>query len=494
MPWLRTWENVIVGADLAEAKPRALELLAEVGLSNRADNWPKTLSGGEAQRVALARALLREPKLLLMDEPFAALDALTRFQMHELVTDLCKRHRPAALLVTHDVDEAILLADKILVLDGGEVEATFKVDLPKPRSPDSAEFLDLRANLLKSLGVVAGTSISRHTINQASAVSNTDVGRRRFIAGAGVVAAAALLSPILYKHGPAVAQSTARPILRVGRYRQGAPDSEFFKAAGLDQFDYDIIYTEIPSSNELLELLVSGDLDVGLSSNIPPVFAQLQNKPVRQIASVTTDASQVAVLLPSESDITNVSQLRGKRIGYLSANTQHYLLLKLLKSEGIGWDEITPIALSASDGFAAFKRGELDAWVAAGWVAWQARQDGAQILTTGEGIIELDLVVLANTATGQHSKKHEINDYLQKIDQVWKWSALHADEWTTRNVAVTGLPTKFYDQLRKPQFKLSAITPKNIQSQQDVADRFAEAGLIEKGIDVRPYWDANYLI
>src|SRR6202042_544647 len=94
---------------------------AEVGLTGRASAWPLTLSGGEAQRASLARALVRDPALLLLDEPFSALDALTRLTMHDLVTSLWQRHRPAVLLVTHDVDEALTLADRVLVLRAGRI-------------------------------------------------------------------------------------------------------------------------------------------------------------------------------------------------------------------------------------------------------------------------------------------------------------------------------------------------------------------------------------
>jgi sulfonate transport system ATP-binding protein len=106
--------------------------LAEVGLAGRETAWPNQLSGGEQQRVALARSLVREPALLLADEPFGALDALTRLKMHDLLRELCARHRPAVLLVTHDVDEAISLADRILVLDEGRLIEDLKIDLPTP--------------------------------------------------------------------------------------------------------------------------------------------------------------------------------------------------------------------------------------------------------------------------------------------------------------------------------------------------------------------------
>lgn len=131
MPAWRVWRNVVVGESSANAKSRALAALAEVGLTERADAWPATLSGGEAQRVALARALVRDPDLLLLDEPFAALDALTRARMQTLVRRLCERHGLATLIVTHDVDEAILLADRILVLRDGQIH----VDLMRPAHP-----------------------------------------------------------------------------------------------------------------------------------------------------------------------------------------------------------------------------------------------------------------------------------------------------------------------------------------------------------------------
>ncbi len=154
VPSQRVWRNVVVGlprrVGTREAAERALD---EVGLAGYADAWPSTLSGGQAQRVALARALVREPALLLLDEPFGALDALTRLRMQDLVTDLCARHRPAVLLVTHDVDEAILLADRIAVLGDGRIELDVPVPTARPRRSSSPEFQELRARLLAQLGV-----------------------------------------------------------------------------------------------------------------------------------------------------------------------------------------------------------------------------------------------------------------------------------------------------------------------------------------------------
>jgi sulfonate transport system ATP-binding protein len=153
LPWWRVWRNVGIGLPRSTARARAQSALEEVGLDQHADAWPVTLSGGEAQRVALARALVREPELLLLDEPFAALDALTRIRMHGLVRALISRHRPAVLLVTHDVDEAILLADRVLTMRDGGIAAEHRVP-PTAHERGDAAFIALRTTLLAELGVV----------------------------------------------------------------------------------------------------------------------------------------------------------------------------------------------------------------------------------------------------------------------------------------------------------------------------------------------------
>ncbi len=155
LPWKRVWENVLMGLDARAkgARERALQALREVELAHREGAWPATLSGGEAQRAALARALVREPRLLLLDEPFASLDALTRIRMHSLVGALLQAHRPAVLLVTHDVDEAIAMADRVLVLAEGRFIAERRITLPRKRNPGTPEFAALRQYFLQKLGV-----------------------------------------------------------------------------------------------------------------------------------------------------------------------------------------------------------------------------------------------------------------------------------------------------------------------------------------------------
>ena len=153
LPWKRVLDNVVLGLRASDAKERGVQALAEVGLAGRERAWPHELSGGEQQRAALARSLVRDPELLLADEPFGALDALTRIRMHTLLRKLCEVHQPAVLLVTHDVDEAIVLADRVIVLDGGVVRHDARIDLDGRRSQADPAFARLRAQLLSELGV-----------------------------------------------------------------------------------------------------------------------------------------------------------------------------------------------------------------------------------------------------------------------------------------------------------------------------------------------------
>lgn len=180
MPWKRAWKNVVLGLRVPDAKARAVQALTEVGLAHRIDAYPATLSGGEAQRVALARGLVREPKLLLLDEPFAALDALTRIRMHRLIIELWRKHTPAVLLVTHDVDEAILLADRVIVLADGKIAEQLTIDLPRARDTGQPGFQAIRARLLTLLGVeVEPAAVGEHEIQPGLAESKLKTAKHQ---------------------------------------------------------------------------------------------------------------------------------------------------------------------------------------------------------------------------------------------------------------------------------------------------------------------------
>ncbi|MFE5369037.1 ABC transporter ATP-binding protein [Streptomyces mirabilis] len=153
LPWQRVLRNVTLGLHGPDADQRALDVLDEVGLAGREKAWPKELSGGEAQRVSLARALVSEPELVLLDEPFAALDAITRLRMHDLVRALRSKHHAAMLLVTHDVDEAIALADRVVVMSNGRIGTSHRVELSAADREASVAREELRSALLGDLGL-----------------------------------------------------------------------------------------------------------------------------------------------------------------------------------------------------------------------------------------------------------------------------------------------------------------------------------------------------
>jgi sulfonate transport system ATP-binding protein len=149
LPWKRVVDNIALG--LSKATEKAEQALEKVGLKERAREWPAVLSGGQRQRVALARALVHDPELLLLDEPLGALDALTRIEMQQLIETLWKQRGFTALLVTHDVQEAIALADRVVLIEDGRITLDERVALPRPRARGDLAFAQLEERLLQRL-------------------------------------------------------------------------------------------------------------------------------------------------------------------------------------------------------------------------------------------------------------------------------------------------------------------------------------------------------
>jgi sulfonate transport system ATP-binding protein len=163
LPWARVLSNVEVGLgrDRAspDAKARAETALVEVGLDEKRTQWPAVLSGGQKQRVALARALVGHPRVLAFDEPLGALDALTRISMQRLLERVWRDQGFTAILVTHDVAEAVALADRVLVIEDGRIAHDIKVDIARPRQRGSADLAELEGSILRDLlGSGDGTS------------------------------------------------------------------------------------------------------------------------------------------------------------------------------------------------------------------------------------------------------------------------------------------------------------------------------------------------
>ncbi len=155
LPWKKVIDNVGLGLS-GNWRPQALQALEAVGLAERANEWPAALSGGQKQRVALARALIHQPRLLLLDEPLGALDALTRIEMQQLIERLWRQHGFTVLLVTHDVSEAVAVADRVILIEDGEVGLDLIVDLPRPRVRGSHRLAALETEVLNRVLSVPG--------------------------------------------------------------------------------------------------------------------------------------------------------------------------------------------------------------------------------------------------------------------------------------------------------------------------------------------------
>lgn len=147
LPWRRVLDNVTLGLP-PSLRQRGKDVLAQVGLAERENEWPARLSGGQRQRVALARALVHHPRLLLLDEPLGALDALTRIEMHRLIEGLWQRRRFTALLVTHDVQEAVALADRVILIEDGRIALDENIALARPRSQGDPAFAAIEKRIL----------------------------------------------------------------------------------------------------------------------------------------------------------------------------------------------------------------------------------------------------------------------------------------------------------------------------------------------------------
>ena len=150
LPWQSVINNVRLGLKKTDF-PKALNALQQVGLDARADVWPSVLSGGQRQRVALARSLVHEPRLLLLDEPLGALDALTRIEMQGLIEKLWREHGFTAILVTHDIFEAVSLADRVILLNDGKIDLDINIDLPRPRQRSDVELNRLGEEILQRI-------------------------------------------------------------------------------------------------------------------------------------------------------------------------------------------------------------------------------------------------------------------------------------------------------------------------------------------------------
>jgi len=282
--------------------------------------------------------------------------------------------------------------------------------------------------------------------------------------------------------------------LRVGVYKGG--DSYYFSEAGVSDIPYKTQLAEFAAGNLIVEALAADSLDCGSMSEIPPIFAAAGGAQLKVIAVLRGDVNNQVVLVPKNSAITNPAQFKGKRIGYARSTTSHYFLLKLLKENGLSFKDIEPVALPPQDALAAFKSGQLDAWVIYGLVVELAKNQGARVLRTADGYLSGNYVISASTKAIADPLKHAaIGDYLQRLAKVYDWINRNPQPWAAKSGQIAGVPPQlFLNQVshRSQPYKLVAVDDAAIRSQQQVADVFADAGLLARRVDVRPLWDRSF--
>lgn len=300
---------------------------------------------------------------------------------------------------------------------------------------------------------------------------------------------------------PACGGKTAsdEPVLRASVTGKGESNLKLlFQHAGIKPTDFRVEYSEFQGGNLVVEALNGGSLDLGSMSEIPPIFAAASAvQSFKQIAVMYGDVNNQVVLVPKRSTARSISDLKGKRVGYVRATTSQYFLIKMLAEVGLGWGDIKPVAMGVSDGAAAFSQGSLDAWAIYGFPIQRAvATEGARILKTAYGTLSGNYPVVAHDdALADPEKAKFTSEYLRLIGKAWAWAKANQDTWAGVVANDIGVPKALVDdqfKRRSAPFELRPVTPAAITSQQEVADLFLSQKLLPKAVDVRSLWDARF--
>lgn len=315
--------------------------------------------------------------------------------------------------------------------------------------------------------------------------------RRSVLLGAGTLGAGLMLA--------ACSGARGERVLRASTTGKGEGDiGLMIRSAGLAPRGFRVDYSNFQSGHLVAEALNSGSLDYGGTSEIPPVFAAASTiQSFKQIAVYHGDVNNQVILVPKGSRIETLEGLEGKRVGYINATTSHYYLIRMLKSAGLGWSDITPVSIGVSDGAAAFSSGSLDAWAIYGFPIQRAiATEGARILQTALGFLSGNYVVAAHVdALNDPAMVELIGDYLRLVKRALAWAAANREAWAAAVARDIGVPLAYVqDEFRRASdvYTLRPVTGEAIRSQQQVADVFAEQKLIPHAVDVRLLWDNRF--
>ncbi|QJI28892.1 ABC transporter substrate-binding protein [Pseudomonas sp. ADAK18] len=320
--------------------------------------------------------------------------------------------------------------------------------------------------------------------------------RRGFLTASSIALGAMGLSSLGL---PARAFAQAHPLadvtLSVATYR--GQDSYFTDDAGTSERPYKVDFAEFAGGNLIVEALASGSLDIGGMSEIPPIFSIQSHREPRLIAVLQGDVNNQVFLIPKDSKLESVAQLKGKRVGYVRSTTSHYFLIKALKEQGLTLNDITAVPLTPQDGFSAFQSGQLDAWVIYGVFIQLAKfRSGARVLKTALGYLSGNYLIAARPAALEDPlRKQAIQDYLQREARTLEWMNNNPEPWAAKSAQLLGVDKAVFLDMynnRSQPYRMIEVNDQAIASQQEVADLFFNAGVLSERLDVSPLWDRQF--
>ncbi|MGY2374545.1 ABC transporter substrate-binding protein [Pseudomonas sp. SDO524_S393] len=327
-------------------------------------------------------------------------------------------------------------------------------------------------------------------------IKHGQFNRRGFLGASSLALGALGLSSLgLAPRAFGAANTLSELTLAVATYR--GQDSYFSDDAGVSERPYKVDFAEFAGGNLIVEALASGSLDIGGMSEIPPIFAIQSHREPRLIAVLEGDVNNQVILIPKDSRLETIDQLKGKRVGYVRSTTSHYFLIKALKEQGLTFNDITAVPLTPQDGFSAFQSGQLDAWVIYGVFIQLAKfRSGARVLKTALGYLSGNYLIGARPAALQDPLRvTAIQDYLQRQARTLEWMNNNPEPWAAKSAQLLGVDKAVFLDMynsRSQPYKLREVNDAAIASQQEVADLFFNAGVLSERLDVSPLWDRQF--
>jgi sulfonate transport system substrate-binding protein len=283
--------------------------------------------------------------------------------------------------------------------------------------------------------------------------------------------------------------------LRVATFK--GQDETILPLAQLSDTPYKVEYHEFNSGQLEAEAMNAGAIDFGGWSEIPLAFAAASEARIRNIAVLKGDVNDQVVIVPKNSQVTSIADLKGKRVGYVRATTSHYFLLRMLWEAGLKFADIEAVNLTPTDGAVAFRAGDLDAWAIYGYAINFALADGSgRVLRTAKGILSGNYLIGVASATLKNPQlRSAAADYLVRIAKGYQWVEANKQQWCEALAPVIKVPLPFVQAEffhESQPYRVVPVDSAAIASAQQVADTFVKAGLITGQVEVAPYFDTSF--